>query len=290
MNSKINFSIIMPVYNEEKAVKSVLEELKAYLNEKKYQTEIIVVNDGSTDQTNKILKSIDNIKLINHPYNKGYGASIKTGVNCAQYNWILLYDGDGQHRPEYIEKLVKYKKDFDMIVGDRIGYKGPIMRQPGKKLLHLVANYLVRQKISDLNSGFRLIKKDLFLKSSHILPSGFSLTTTITLVFFKEELNVKYTPIRINKRKGKSTIRIKDGFNTLMTVFRTITLFSPLKIFLPASFLLLCLSIITSIIQSIPLKKFNISDATVLLFISSLALFFFGLLADQVSAIRRKEK
>ncbi len=286
----MKFSIIIPTYNEEESIGQTLEELKEYLSGKKYQAEIIVINDGSKDQTQKILENIKGIKVINSPYNKGYGASIKSGVSQAQYSWILLYDGDGQHRPEYIEKLVRERKDFDMIIGARTGYKGPISRQPGKKLLTWIANYLVQQKIPDLNSGFRLVKKNLFLKFSHIFPSGFSLTTTITLAFFKEGLNVRYIPIRINKRKGKSTVGTKDGFEAIMTVFRTVTLFSPLRIFFPASFLLFCLSIVISIIQSIPLKEFNISDATILIFVSSLFLFFFGLLADQVSAIRREKK
>lgn len=286
----MKFSIVIPTHNEEKAIENTLKELKDYLSNKKYQTEIIVINDGSNDQTKKILEKIEGIKLINHPYKKGYGASIKTGVKNALNDWILLYDGDGQHQPEYIEKLVQYSNDYDMIVGARAGYQGPINRQPGKKLLALVANYLVQQKIPDLNSGFRLIKKDLFLRFLHIFPNGFSLTTTITLAFFKDGLNVKYVPIRINKRKGESTVGLKDGLEALMTVFRTITLFSPLRIFLPTSFFLFYLSLLISIVQSFFLREFNISDTTILFFISSLFLFFFGLLADQISAIRRERR
>lgn len=289
-SQNFKFSIIIPAYNEEGMVRDVLRRLKNYLKEKKYQTEIIVVNDGSTDQTRKILEDIENIKLINHPYNKGYGAALKTGVNNAQYDWVLFYDADGQHQPEYIEKLIEQTADYDMIIGARTGYQGPISRQPGKKLLHWVANYLVQQKIPDLNSGLRLIKKELFSKFSHILPNAFSLSTTITLAFFKEALNVKYIPIKINKREGKSSVTIRDGFKTLMLILRTITIFSPLKIFLPVSILIFGLSLFTLIIQSVfYTKELNISDTTVLLFISSLFFFFFGLLADQISAIRREK-
>jgi len=286
----MKISIVIPAYNEEEGIKNVLEELKTYLKKNDIRTEIIVVNDGSKDKTKKILENIKDIKLINHPYNKGYGASIKTGVKNAQYDWILLYDSDGQHKPEYIKELIKYRDNYDMIIGNRKGYKGPLMRQPGKKLLTWTANYLVQKKIPDLNSGFRLIKKDLFLKFSHIYPNGFSLTTTITLAFFKEGLNIKYVPIRINKRNGKSTIRVFHGLEALITIFRTITLFSPLRIFLPASFFFFLLSLIISVFQSIPLKDFNISDTTILFFVFSLFLFFFGLLADQISAIRREIK
>ncbi|MBL7148211.1 MAG: glycosyltransferase family 2 protein [Nanoarchaeota archaeon] len=286
----MTFSIVIPVYNEEEGIKETLTRLNNYLQNKNFETEVIVVNDGSTDRTKEILDNIENIKLINHPYNKGYGASLKTGVKNAQYDWVLLYDGDSQHTPEYIEELIKHSNNYDMVVGAREGYKGPLLRQPGKKLLIWTANYLVQKKIPDLNSGLRLIKKNLFLKYAHIFPNGFSLTTTITLVFFKEGLNIKYIPIKINKRDGKSTIRPIHGLEALMIIFRTITLFSPLRIFLPVSFLFFILSLITSIFQSISMKELNISDATILLFVFSLFLFFFGLLADQISAIRREGK
>jgi len=288
-SQNFRFSIIIPTYNEEGVIRSVLKKLKNYLKEKKYQTEIIVVNDGSTDKTDKILKNIKNIKLINHPYNKGYGASIKTGVKNSQYDWILLYDGDGQHCPEYIEKLIKYSNDHDMIIGARQGYQGPLLRQPGKKLLIWTANYLVQKKIPDLNSGFRLVKKDLFSKFSHIFPNGFSLTTTITLSFFKEGLNIKYVPIKIKKRNGKSTLKIEDGFKALITVLRMIMLFSPLRVFLPVSLLFLSAFLISAI-YDVFFRPINVTDLTILLFISSTLIFFFGLLADQISDIRRGGK
>ena len=180
-----------------------------------------------------------------------------------------------------------------MIIGARKGYKGPFMRQPGKKLLTWTANYLVQKKIPDLNSGLRLIKKDLFSKFSHIYPNGFSLTTTITLAFFKEGLNVKYVPIKINKRKGRSHVTISDGFKTIMLIIRTIILFSPLRVFLPVSgsiFTLGLLSLSFDIFLFSKQGKPNIGDTTMLLFVFSLFFFFFGLIADQVSAIRRELK
>ena len=290
-DKKINLSIIIPAYNEEQVIESVLSNLKNYLNKKIINYEIIVINDGSTDRTKERINKISNIKLVNHPYNKGYGASIKTGVKNTQYDWILLFDSDGQHRPEDINNLLNYIKDYDMIIGARVGYQGPIIRQPGKKILHWTANYLVQKKMPDLNSGLRLIKKDLFLRFLHILPNGFSLSTTITLAFFKEGLNVKYIPIKINKRKGKSSVTIKDGFETLMLILRTIILFSPLRIFLPVSFFFFFLSLVTFILDIMFYsKELNISDTTILFFISSLFFFFFGLLTDQISAIRREKK
>jgi len=290
MNSKINFSIVMPVYNEEKAVKNVLEELKAYLNEKKYQTEIIVVNDGSTDQTKKILRSIDDIKLINHPYNKGNGAALKTGIKNALYDYVLFFDADGQHKPEYIKEFLKYSNEYDVITGARTkGYKGPFIRQPGKKILHFLANYLSDQKIPDLNCGMRLIKKDILLRFMHIFPNSFSMYTTMSLIFPKEGLNVKYIPIEINKRIGKSTVKSKDAFKMFLLILRTIILFTPLRVFLPISLFLFLWGIVSGI-YDVFLPPLDVTDITIMLFISSLLVFSFGLLADQLAAIRRSIK
>jgi len=292
-SQNFKFSIIIPVYNEKKTVNSVLQELKEYLRKKQYQAEIVVVNDGSTDQTGKILEKTNHIKLINHPYNKGYGAAIKTGVENAKYDWTIWYDSDGQHQPKYIEKLIKYRKEYDMVIGARQGYQGPIMRQPGKKLMRHLAQYLIQRKIPDLNSGFRLIKKSKFNKFTHLFPNGFSISTTITLAFFKQGFNIKYTPITVRKRKGNSSVTVSDGFKAIMLILRMIILFSPLRVFLPVSGSMLILGFVSLNLDIFLFSKQgqpNIGDTTMLLFVSSLFFFFFGLLADQISATRREMK
>jgi len=270
-------SIIIPAYNEEKAIEQTIKDLK----KQNLDCEIIVVNDASTDKSKKILENINGIKLINHPYNKGYGAALKTGIKNAKYENLLFFDADGQHPAEKIIELLKYIDDFDMVSGARIKgkYKGPFIR----------ANYLAGVKIPDLNCGFRIVKKQEMLKFLHILPNGFSLSTTTTLAFIKEGLNVKFIPIEIKKRTGKSTVRPKDASRMLLLILRIILLFSPLKIFLPVSFVLFAGSLL-SILYDIFLGSFNITDATILLFTSSILIFFFGLLADQVAAIRREIK
>lgn len=284
------FSIIIPVYNEEQSVKQTLMNLVDFL-QSKYQKddyEIIIVNDASTDKTKGVLETLQNINLINHPYNKGYGASLKTGVKNAQYEIVLFFDGDGQHKPEYIPELLKYIDDYGMIVGKRQGYQGPPWRQPGKKLVGWLANYLVNKKIPDINSGMRTIRKDLFLNFIHILPNGFSLSTTITLALFNEGLDIKYVPITINQRTGKSTVGIRDGFNTIMLIFRMIMLFNPMKIFGPISLSLLLFGIIFSICGIVFYGHFPISGSVIIL--TGLILFFNGLLADQLANIRREIK
>jgi len=283
----MKLSVIIPVYNEEETVGQVIAGLKEELNKIGLEYEIIAVNDGSTDKSKEILEKISGLRLINHPYNKGNGASVKTGAKNAKFDWLLTFDADGQHKPEYIKEFIKYSDQYDMITGWRQGYKGPFIRQPGKKMLHLIANYLVERKIPDLNCGFRLLKRDLFLKYEHLLPDGFYCTTSI-LTFLKEGLNVKYVPIYINKRiRGKSSVKISDGFRTIMLVVRLIMLFSPLKIFMPIAMAGFIVSLAMMAYIMIQTHFDMISKSGGFLFVASLLIFLFGLLADQVAAIRR---
>lgn len=284
----MKFSIIIPVYNEEAIVAQSIEDLKLFLNFREYESEIIVINDGSTDKTKEIAGKIEGIRVINHPYNKGYGASLKTGARNTQYEWILFYDSDGQFNPRYISELLKYAEEYEMVVGARQGANTtPLIRKPGKKVLQWVAEYLVEKKIPDLNCGFRLIKKEKLLQFSHILPNGFSLTTTITLAFFKEGLDIKYIPVEMKKRVGRSSVRSKDAATTFILICRVILLFSPLKIFLPISGFLF---VSGGLFAFHDILYANITDTTLLLFLSAIMIFFFGLLADQIASMRREMK
>jgi glycosyltransferase involved in cell wall biosynthesis len=284
-----NISIIIPAYNEEKIIEQTIKNLKKELTRLNLEFEIIVINDASTDKTKEILEKIKGIILINHPYNKGYGASLKTGIERAKFNNLLFFDADGQHKVEYISELIKYIDNFDMVAGIRMGYKGPFIRQPGKKILNWLANYLSRRKIPDLNCGFRMVKKDKISKFLHLLCDGFSFSTTSILLFLTDGLAVKYVPITINKREGKSKVRPKHALDALIFILRSILLSFPLRVFLPIS-LILFLGTVISGLYDIILAPFNISDTTVLLFISSILIFFFGLLADQLAAIRKEIK
>ncbi|MDP2946856.1 MAG: glycosyltransferase family 2 protein [Nanoarchaeota archaeon] len=286
---KQQLSIIIPAHNEEKVIGQTIEALKDELSKiPELEYEIIVVNDASTDKTTEVLGKIDGIKIVNHIQNKGYGAALKTGIREAKYEKLLFFDADGQHRSEYIREMLKYADDFDLVTGARIGYKGPIIRQPGKRMLKWLAGYLSQQKIPDINCGIRIVKKDRISEFTHLLCDGLSFSTTTLLIFLNEGLSVKYVPLTINKRKGgKSTVKTKHAFDTLIFILRVILLTSPLRVFLPISILLFALSGIL-LVQNIIYG--NISDATILLLVSAILIFFFGMLADQVSAIRKEIK
>jgi len=289
-NKILGLSIIVPVFNEEKIIGEVIGNIKDELGKLGVEYELIVINDGSTDASQDILSHIGGIKLINNSRNKGYGASLKIGVAASKYDWVMFFDGDGQHKTEYIGEFLKYADRYDMIAGARYGYKGPLLRQPGKRILQLVANYLAGEKIPDLNCGLRLMKKIHFLEYKHIFPDGFSLSTTSTLAFFKEGLDIKYVPVTIKKRCGKSTVKVSDGLKTSLLIIRLIMLFSPLKIFLPIAFIGFVISV-SIIINDLVVSHFTlISKSAGFLFTASLLVFLFGLLADQVAAIRREMK
>lgn len=278
------FSIIIPCFNEEKQIGSVLDTLLAYLKTRVYTTEIIVVNDGSTDATSSVLASKP-VNVITHPHNRGYGASLKTGAAAAQYDWLLFYDADGQHRPDLIETLVASLGQNDMVVGARQGYQGPLVRQPGKWLIRKVAEYLSGHTIPDFNSGLRLVSKTLFDEFRNLYPDGFSLSTTITIAALKNHYRVHYVPISISKRGGKSTVRWNDAVTTLMLVSRLIVIFSPLKLFTTISSVLFIFGLLSLIND---LFQFNLNEATLFLIISALLIFLFGLLADQIADLRRR--
>ncbi|MFA6428776.1 MAG: glycosyltransferase family 2 protein [Candidatus Buchananbacteria bacterium] len=284
--NQLRLSVIMPAFNEEASIINTINGLKAELAKLDLTYELIVVNDASTDQTVAKLKDLPQLKIINHPYNKGNGAALKTGARKASYDWLLFFDADGQQKPEYIKEMISYIGEFDLIAGQRTGYQGPAVRQPGKKLIHWLAIILLGQKIYDFNCGLRIINKKQFLRFAHILPDGFSSHTTIIFAFFKEKMNVKFVPVTINKRQGgKSMVKPKEAITYAMLIVRLIMLFSPLKIFLPISSTLFLLGLGMLVYD---LFQFNVSKSTVLVLTNALIIFFFGLIADQVAALRRE--
>jgi len=278
-------SIIIPAYNEE----AVIAEIVVGVKNLSLASEIIVVDDGSTDSTAKLAEE-NGARVIRHEFNRGYGSSLKTGIKKAECEIVGFIDADGQQDPQDLLELKKYIGDFDMVVGARDSQSHfPFWRRPGKKLISILANYLAGQKIPDLNSGLRLIKKEAIQPYLEMFPDGFSFSTTSTIFFIKEEgLKIKYVPINVKKRIGKSSLKVHHGIDTIILVLRLITLFEPLKIFLPLSFIVFTISLVWAIREFILFHSFGATS--IFLGLVSLLVFLFGLISDQIANLRKELK
>lgn len=287
-----NLTIIIPVFNEESSIEGTLNTLLAY--SKKTEWKILVVNDGSTDNTAGILSKFDMVTVCTHPYNKGYGAALKTGIRNAKTELICFYDADGQHNPNDIDRLIQNFGNYDMLVGERQrDSHQEWIRKPGKWILSKVANTLTGRKIPDLNSGLRLIRRDIILRLLHLFPDGFSFSTTSTIAFMNLGYNLGYLPIKTNKRIGKSTVKqLKHGSNVLLLIVRLIILFNPLKIFIPSSMFIFAVGIFYELVQGIilmPSGKERLIPGAFFLMITGILIFFFGLVVDQISEMRKHQ-
>ena len=285
---KQKFSIVIPAYNEAEVIKNVLVDINDTLISQKYEKfEIVCVEDGSTDNTLEVLQSINFITLVKHPTNKGYGASLKDGIKEAKYNKIVIMDADGQHKPEDIKLLVEsLDKEHDMVVGSRPIYCSGKKRFLGKVFMHKLASSLIGFKIPDLNSGFRAFYKDEVEKYFHLCSDQFSFSTSITMVYFEEEKNVKYIPIEVNPRTtGHSEVNIKAGLTALLKIIRIVMLFDPLRVLLPFVIVFFFLSL--GSISFDLLYTQDIGDTTVLLSVTTVLTFIFALISDQISTIRK---
>lgn len=283
----MSYSVIIPAYNEKNSIGSVLEQLFAKLKSANSVFEVIVVNDGSTDGTKEKLQSCGlPIRLINKPVNQGYGAALKTGIEQAAHDFVIITDADGTYPNEEIPALVEetIKGNYDMVVGARIGknVEIPLCRRPAKWFITRLASYLASRKIPDLNSGLRVMKKSSVKRFFNILPNGFSFTTTISLAMLTNGYAVKYVPIDYYKREGKSKIKpVKDTLNFIQLIIRTVLYFDPLKIFIPFSILLLIFSI--GILVGSWLFADRIMDVTFgIMFMTSVLVLCIGMLADLI--------
>ena len=280
-------SIIIPAYNEETGIKDTLEKLIDGKYHEKY--EIIIVDDGSTDKTKEISESFP-VRVITHTVNKGYGAALKTGIRKSTTDKIVFMDSDGQHDPSYLDELVRLLEDHEMVIGCRTEDSFQVKnRKAGKKVIRWVGEFLVEQKLPDYNSGFRGFQKDLIVRMMHIMPNGFSFSTTSTLGFMKEGYNIATFPIVVEERVGrKSSVKFfKDGPKTLMLLLRIIMLFNPLKIFLPVSLTFGFVGVVFGAYGYLFFNRF--SNGAIILTVFGMILFFIGLIADQISLLNRKQ-
>lgn len=286
----MQLSIIIPAKNEEKGLGLILPKLTSLYPD----AQIIVVSDGSTDATNEVAK-LFGVDLVKHPYSKGNGASIKSGLRHAKGDIVVCMDGDGQHRPEDIVLLLEKLNEgagFDMVVGarDNAG-QANVHRSFANGFYNKFASWMVGHKIHDLTSGFRAIRREKFLEFISLLPNKFSYPTTITMSFFRSGYSVTYAPIAVQKRvEGtQSHVRLMaDGIRFLIIIFKIGTLFSPLKLFAPISALLFFSGIGYYLYTYLGDGRFTNMGA--LLFSTSVIVFLMGLVSEQITALLYKDK
>ena len=286
MSVNNTISIVIPAYNEEVGLRSALDNLIKLKLQNKY--EIILVDDGSTDKTKDIIIEYP-VTLFSHNVNKGYGAALKTGIRKAQGDKVIILDSDGQHDPKYIQNIVEMLDNHDMVIGERTSGSFQVKRrQSGKKLIRIIGEYMVEQTLPDYNSGFRGFNRNIILNMLHLMPNGFSFSTTSTLAFLKEGYTIGTFPIVVEERIGrKSNVKfVKDGSKTILLLFRIIMLFNPLKIFFPASIIFALFGMAFGIYGYIVTSRFP--NSAILITLLGLLLFFFGLVADQISMLNRR--
>ena len=241
-------SIVIPAYNEGPVIGTLLDELLTLCAMHEWQ--VLVIDDGSTDDTATHVRQRAEgryLTLIRHPYNRGYGAAIKTGIRQALAPLVATMDADGQHDPHELRKLFAVANEYNLVVGQRTKLvHSPLWRMPGKWLLNRMANYLTGRAIPDLNSGMRLFHMAIIEKYLHLCPNGFSFSTTSTLVLINQGYTIHYVPITIRARHEavQSTVTVRTGLDTLILIVRLASLFQPLRIFLPASGLFIFLGLL----------------------------------------------
>lgn len=284
--SEIEVSVVIPVFNEEEAIGEVVRDTQRVLEVEGIDFEILVIDDGSGDQTRARAEAAG-AKVIGHAYNTGNGAAVKTGIRNAQGKYLVFLDGDGQHDPQDIPRLLEKIGPYDMVVGARTSKsETDLHRDFGNLIYNVFASYIVNRKVPDLTSGFRALKSNVAREFVHLLPNTFSYPTTITLAVARSGYQFCYRPITITRRKGESKIHlIKDGMRFLLILFKLSTLFSPLKVFIPCSMGLFFLGFGYGLYKVFFLNIRYGPTSAMLMTISGLV-FLIGLISEQITQLK----
>lgn len=280
--SELDVSVILPVHNERGHIAKEIERIGRALDDSPYSFEIIVIDDGSTDGSGEELHQTDGIKLIRFTKNRGTGAARRAGTYAARGRVVVWTDVDMTYPNDEISRLVKEMGGWDQVVGARTTEEGTAkaFRVPAKWFIRKLASYLVETPIPDLNSGFRAFRRDVSLQFLHLLPSGFSCVSTLTMTFLANGYSVKYVPIEYRARAGTSKFHWwTDTKRYVLQVVRMILSFNPLRVFLPLSLTLAAIGLV-KLGFDWATKDFRLTTNTLLVFFAALQLFSIGLLAD----------
>ena len=285
MATQLSTSVVIPAYNE---AATIAEVVKALLIAGDW-CEVLVVDDGSDDDTGTLARQAG-ARVYRHPYNKGNGAAVKTGIRSASGDHILIIDGDGQHRAHDAARLVENLGEYDLVVGARpAATQATVSRRLGNRLLAWLASYLAGHPIPDLTSGFRAAKRSHLMEFIHMLPNGFSTPTTTTLAFIRSGYNVCFEKTNAETRIGKSKIRFaRDGIKFFLILLRVVTIFSPFRIFVPIS----AVSIILGVAYAMwtIATQMHVTNSSVLLIVLGVIVFLLGLISEQISALRFEKR
>jgi len=284
VSGECKVSVIVPAYNEAEAIFKVVSDVKDAMDSSGYTYEILVVDDGSTDDTG-LRAQRAGARVIRHSENRGSGASRKSGRRACKGEWVVMIDGDGTYPASAIPALLPLLEEFSQVIGARTVERGShrILRTLAKETIRRLAEFLVGKKIPDLNSGLRAFRRKEMMRFLHLIPDGFSCVSSMTLAFMTNGLPVKFVPIDYFPRIGKSKFHpVKDTYKYLLTVIRLVTYFAPLNVFLPLCGLLLAIGVLKGLMDL--LWTGTLQESDIILFLSAVMVGSLGILADLIVA------
>lgn len=285
-----DLTVVVPAYNEEASLGGFLPQLLDCCEKNDWR--LLVVDDGSADRTAEILAGFADhprVRIVRHKVNRGYGGALKSGIQAAETAYVVTVDADGQHYTEDVEALFDELRQFDadMVVGSRRGTSASgWYRALGKSVIRFVARLLLDLHVYDINSGLKVYDTELAKRYLHLCPDSMAFSDVITLVFVSQRHAVRERPIRVRQRLGgRSTITTATAFETVKEVLNIVVLFNPMRIFLPVSLV----SVVVGIAWGLPivLRGNGVSVGAMLAIVTGTVFFFLGLLAEQISQIRR---
>ncbi len=284
--SAIEVSVILPAYQEEQGIPSLLDRVSAVMGKLSKSFEILVIDDGSTDTTAAKARE-SGARVLSHPYNIGNGAAIKTGIRKARGRILVMMDADGQHDPADIPRLLEPIGLYDMVVGARTKTsETSFHRNLANRVYNWLASYVCNRKIEDLTSGFRAIKTEPARAFLYLLPNTYSYPTTLTMAIIRSGRSLKYIPVKTTRRIGRSKIRLlRDGSRFFFIIMRIATLFSPMKVFLPVSVLMFLTGLGYGLMR-IFLLDGRYGPTSAMLITMSVVVFMVGLVSEQVAQLR----